>query len=439
VSIAIKVENLTKIYPLYNKHVDRMKEALHPFRKKYHHDFHALKDVSFEIKKGETVGIIGKNGAGKSTLLKILTGVLTPTSGSVQINGRISSLLELGTGFNPELTGIENIYFNGTVNGIMKKEMDKKVDDIIAFADIGEFINQPVKTYSSGMFVRLAFACATAIDPDILIIDEALSVGDMVFQSKCMARMTSIMKGGVTVIYVSHDTYSVKTLCKKAILLEKGEMISYETVSITVNKYIAMLEMQSSEILQQLADNIDTSHNILPANNSKDTIPIVVSTLPKILDSSIAQRYGDGRGEILNAMILDDKFKPVQEIVTCKDYYVQIAIKFKADLPTFVCGFSFLSLNGVQQLSWNNAQDGVHFPSVKNGEKYIITTRINIPIQAGVYNFCIGLELPAIFNQKHQVLDTIMNFDVKKIVWEAPEKHFWSVFRSKGTYHLSKI
>ena len=222
---AISVSNLTKIYPLYDKHIDRMKEALHPFKKKYHHDFYALNDVSFEIKKGETVGIIGKNGAGKSTLLKILTGVLTPTSGNVQVNGRVSSLLELGTGFNPELTGIENIYFFGTVNGISKQEMDAKVDEIISFADIGEFIHQPVKSYSSGMFVRLAFSVTIAVDPEILIIDEALAVGDAQFQRKCYASLEHRINNGTTLLLVTHDTETVKRICKRAVFFREGEKL----------------------------------------------------------------------------------------------------------------------------------------------------------------------------------------------------------------------
>ena len=181
-NIAIKVKNLTKLYHLYNKPQDRVKEALNPFKKSYHHDFYAMNDVTFEIKKGETVGIIGKNGAGKSTLLKMITGVLTPTSGEVEVNGKIASLLELGAGFNPEMTGIENIYLNGTIMGFTKEEMDSKVDAILEFADIGEFIYQPVKMYSSGMFARLAFSVAINVEPDALIVDEALSVGDMAFQ-----------------------------------------------------------------------------------------------------------------------------------------------------------------------------------------------------------------------------------------------------------------
>ncbi|MEJ5169342.1 MAG: ABC transporter ATP-binding protein, partial [Arcobacteraceae bacterium] len=198
-SISIKVENLTKVYPLYSSRKDRLKEALHPFRKKYHKDFYALKDVSFEVKKGETVGIIGKNGSGKSTLLKILSGVLTPTSGSYSINGKVSSLLELGTGFSPELNGIENVYFYGMLLGFTKREMDDMLDDILSFADIGDFVYQPVKSYSSGMYVRLAFSVAVNVKPDILIVDEALAVGDIFFQQKCMIRMRRIMESGVTI------------------------------------------------------------------------------------------------------------------------------------------------------------------------------------------------------------------------------------------------
>ena len=223
-NIAIKVKNLIKIYHLYDKPQDRLKEALNPFKKSYHHDFYAMNDVSFEIKKGETVGIIGKNGAGKSTLLKMITGVLTPSSGSIEVNGKIASILELGSAFNPEMTGLENIYLYGTLTGFSKEEMDEKVEAIIAFADIGEFINQPLKGYSSGMLARLGFAAAINVDADILIVDEALSVGDMVFQAKCMAKMTSLMEQGVTVLFVSHDTHSVKTLCNQAVFIHQGKI-----------------------------------------------------------------------------------------------------------------------------------------------------------------------------------------------------------------------
>ncbi|MFA6550605.1 MAG: ABC transporter ATP-binding protein, partial [Candidatus Gracilibacteria bacterium] len=226
--IAIKTENLSKSYKLYKNPIDRLKESLSPFRKKYHHDFFALKNINFEIKKGETIGIVGKNGSGKSTLLKIITKVLTPTEGHVTTKGKISALLELGAGFNPELSGTENIYFNGAIMGYTKEEIDKKLDNIIAFADIGEFIEQPVKTYSSGMFVRLAFAVATNVDPEILIIDEALSVGDMFFQAKCMEKMKKMINKGITLMFVSHDTGAIKSVCQKSILLDEGAIIDFD-------------------------------------------------------------------------------------------------------------------------------------------------------------------------------------------------------------------
>ena len=208
--IAIKAEHLTKIYKIYEQDIDRLKETFHPFHKRYSRDFYALNDVSFEIHRGENVGLVGKNGAGKSTLLKIITGVLTPSAGNLQVNGRIASLLELGAGFNPDMTGVENIYMNGLLIGHSREVMNSKIADIIAFADIGDFINQPVKTYSSGMFARLAFAVNAFVEPDILIVDEALSVGDAFFQSKCMDKMRSMIEGGVTVLFVSHDTFAVK-------------------------------------------------------------------------------------------------------------------------------------------------------------------------------------------------------------------------------------
>jgi len=223
-NIAIKVKNLTKTYRLYNSNADRVKEALHPLRRKYHHEFDALHDVSFDVKKGETVGIIGKNGSGKSTLLKLITGVLTPTSGSVQVNGRISALLELGSGFNPELTGIENVYFNGTLMGISREEMGAKLEDILAFADIGEFVHQPVKSYSSGMFVRLAFAVAVCVEPEILIVDEALSVGDMAFQQKCFDHLNLLKERGITILLVTHDVLLTRNYCEYVVYLQGGNV-----------------------------------------------------------------------------------------------------------------------------------------------------------------------------------------------------------------------
>jgi teichoic acid transport system ATP-binding protein len=251
--IAIKVENLSKVYKLYNAPIDRMKEALHPRKKSYHKEFYALSNVSFEVKKGETVGIIGKNGSGKSTLLKMITGVLTPSSGSVEVKGRISALLELGAGFNMEYTGLENIYFQGNLMGFEREEMEQKVQEILEFADIGDFIYQPVKNYSSGMFARLAFAVAINVEPDILIVDEALAVGDANFQLKCHKRMDELRDSGVTILFVSHDTYSVKALCQKALFLNKGFQQGYGAALEMVNDYLIFLDGENQPL--EVSDN----------------------------------------------------------------------------------------------------------------------------------------------------------------------------------------
>lgn len=237
---AIEVNDLTKIYKLYNKQTDRLKETLSFSKKKYHKDFKALDRVSFNVQTGECLGIIGKNGSGKSTLLKILTGVLTPTSGHVKVDGKISALLELGAGFNPDLTGMENIYLNGTIMGYSHSEMNEKVESILAFADIGEFIHQPVKSYSSGMFVRLAFAVAINVEPDILIIDEALSVGDLRFQQKCYRKIDELKKTK-TVLFVTHDLSVINKYCDRVLWINEGILLEDGDPKMISKKYQAFM------------------------------------------------------------------------------------------------------------------------------------------------------------------------------------------------------
>ena len=249
---AISVRDVTKVYRLYDKPIDRLKESMSISHKNYHRDFYALSGLSFQVKKGETVGIIGTNGSGKSTILKIITGVLTPTTGQVDVNGKISALLELGAGFNMDYTGIENIYMNGTMMGYTKKEMDAKLQDILDFAEIGDFVYQPVKTYSSGMFVRLAFALAINVDPEILIVDEALSVGDVFFQSKCYRRMEEIRKKGTTILMVTHDMGSIIKYCDRVVLLNKGEFIAEGPAGRVVDMYKKILAGQLDALKAEL-------------------------------------------------------------------------------------------------------------------------------------------------------------------------------------------
>lgn len=266
-SVAIRVKDLTKKYKLYQKRSERLANAFG--KEKNIKEFYALKGVSFEISKGECVGIIGHNGAGKSTLLKLLTGVAFPTSGEIEINGRLASMLELGSGFNPELTGMENIYFNGSLNGLTKEEIDGKLKDILEFADIGNFIEQPVKNYSSGMFARLAFAVAINVDPDILIVDEILSVGDVGFQVKCMEKFNEFKKKGKTILYVSHGLGTVKKFCDRAIWLQKGEVIDDGNSVIVVERYYN-LNFNPANIEQLKDHKSDIINSIVVKSNKKN-------------------------------------------------------------------------------------------------------------------------------------------------------------------------
>lgn len=322
--IAISVKHLTKVYKLYDKPIDRLKEALNPFKKSYHKDFYALNDVSFDIKKGETVGIIGKNGAGKSTLLKIITGVLTPTSGSVQVHGKIASLLELGAGFNPDYTGLENVYFQGSLMGYTREEMEAKVDDILAFADIGEFIHQPVKTYSSGMFARLAFAVAINVEPDILIVDEALSVGDIAFQSKCAIKMEQLKNKGISILLVTHSMSEIKKICSRAVYLQNGAIVSEGDTKTVCNDY-------ESELYGQITSSEVKIENKNSGNEFGDGLGTQINSFFE--ENKNVSRAGSGEAEILNVIIIANG-KTTEYINVGDKIKVRIYIKYKKDVDS---------------------------------------------------------------------------------------------------------
>ena len=252
----IKVDHVSKVYKIYDQPTDRFKEALGIGKKQYHRDYYALNDLSFQVGKGEIVGIVGRNGSGKSTILKILTGVLNPSSGSVETKGKVAALLELGAGFNMEYTGMKNIYLNAAMMRVSQEEIEKRIPDILAFADIGDYINQPVKTYSSGMFVRLAFAVAINVDPDILIVDEALAVGDARFQMKCMDKFMEFVQRGKTILFVTHDVNSVKRFCNRAIWLNQGHMIMEGNTDEVTDRYLDFLksDMPIDQFLSQIVN-----------------------------------------------------------------------------------------------------------------------------------------------------------------------------------------
>ena len=250
--IAIQVSNLCKEYSLYEKHADRMKEVFHPFRKKYHNTFKALDEISFTVGKGEFFGVIGRNGSGKSTLLQIICGIMTPTHGSVHVKGRIAALLELGAGFNPEFTGRENVYLNGSILGFTKAEMDLLFDEILAFSEIGDFIDQPVKTYSSGMYVRLAFSVQACVEPEVLVVDEALAVGDIFFRQKCYKRLRELLDKGCTVLLVTHAMNDVEQFCQNAILLDHGGVAFLGTAVEAVKRYYLLEQSQRHSSMESL-------------------------------------------------------------------------------------------------------------------------------------------------------------------------------------------
>ena len=341
---AIKIEHLSKVYKIFDKPTDRVKEALNPFRKRYSRDFYALNDVSLTIKKGETVGIIGKNGAGKSTILKIITGVLTPTSGSVQVNGRIASLLELGAGFNPEMTGIENIYMNGTIMGYSKEEMDDRLQDIIEFADIGEFIHQPVKMYSSGMFARLAFAVNVNVTPDILIVDEALSVGDVFFQNKCFKRMDALKKSGVTVLFVSHDMGSIRQLCDKCLWLENGGMRQYGNVEEVAAAYFNEQLSLQNKLNQDTVEDYVSNHDIDVFEGKKYLeLPLISSKHGLMNDDVIIKSlsfYEDGE----ERLVLENGHR----------YVARYAVEFKKGFENLIFGFVMENNKGIAVIAINS-------------------------------------------------------------------------------------
>ena len=273
--VMIRIHDVTKVYKIYEKPIDRLKESLSITKRQYSRDFYALSNINLEICRGENIGIVGTNGAGKSTLLKIITGVLSPTSGNIEVNGKISALLELGAGFNPEYSGIENIYLNGTMMGYSREEMEAKVDNILQFADIGEFIYQPVKTYSSGMFARLAFAVAINVEPEILIVDEALSVGDVRFQMKCMNKMKEMMSGGTTVLFVSHDINAIKRFCSRAIWLQHGKVIESGDVNYVTDKYLDYLKMGETSLEENQKTDEQTPDGeipFIPGDNIADIV-----------------------------------------------------------------------------------------------------------------------------------------------------------------------
>lgn len=398
---AIDVRDVTKIYKLYDKPIDRLKESLNPLHRNYHRDFYALNHISFQVKKGETVGIIGTNGSGKSTILKIITGVLTPTTGTVQVDGVISALLELGAGFNMDYTGIENIYMNGTMMGFSRKEMDEKLQDILDFADIGDFVYQPVKTYSSGMFVRLAFALAINVDPEILIVDEALSVGDVFFQAKCYRRMEEIRKSGTTILMVTHDMGSIIKYCDKVVLLNRGEFVAEGAPGRMVDLYKKILAGQMESLKEELEEMNDFSGDSVSGGGAlEDKEFKKEETRGGLMKDKIAvnanrTEYGDGRAEIFDFGLEDQRGNLSNLILKGEMFTIREKIRFFADIKAPIFTYTIKDKKGTSLTGTNTMYEGADIKPVKNGDVYEVSFTQKMTLQGGEYLLsmsCTGFE-----------------------------------------------
>lgn len=370
--IAISVENVKKVYKLYKKPAERVVDALHlmPWKKVPEH--HALNDVSFDVYRGETIGIIGTNGSGKSTILKIITGVLHPTKGEVKVNGRISALLELGAGFNREYTGLENIYLNGTMIGFSKEEIDAKLQDILDFADIGDFVHQPVKTYSSGMFVRLAFAVAINIEPEILIVDEALAVGDVFFQAKCYRKFDEFKRMGKTILFVSHDLSSISKYCDRVVLLNKGVKLGEGNPKQMIDIYKQVLVGQYEED-KQAAIESDSS----VAQNVGDN--------PELLE------YGSKKAEITECYITDDKGRKTTAVIKGASFTIHMKAQFLERVQAPIFAFTIKNAKGTEITGTNTMFEKAFMESVDKGVTKEVTFTQKMDLQGGDYLLSLGL------------------------------------------------
>lgn len=383
-NIAISVHDVAKKFRLFSSPKERLIEALHPFRKQYHHEFWALRGVSFDVRRGEIVGILGRNGSGKSTLLQIICSVMQATRGEVKVNGRISALLELGAGFNPEFTGRENVILNGAIMGISRKEMLDKLPEIESFADIGEFFDQPVKTYSSGMYVRVAFAAAINVDPEILIVDEALSVGDAKFQHRCFQRIRSIMEQGKTILVVSHNTDTMLRICHRGVVIDGGKLRYIGSIVSAVDRYAELLygSAQKTESPGEPIEHIELSPVSTNSEAHTDALSVSPSLLRSMSEDSrdrIAEkscynphetRLGNGDVRIVDFdLVVDGQVNP-EVIPTHKSIQLIVKVFFSESVSDVSLGFGILSIDGIYIF-------GTHIDNLKADSNNCLAIRIH--------------------------------------------------------------
>jgi ABC-type polysaccharide/polyol phosphate transport system ATPase subunit len=366
---AVEFQGVSKSYAIYEKPGDRLTELLSLGRARRHRDFWALRDASFQVKRGETFCIVGENGSGKSTLLQMVAGILQPTRGTMAVNGRVSALLELGAGFNPEFSGRDNVYLNGSILGLTTKQIDGRYKDIESFAEIGEFINQPVKTYSSGMVVRLAFAVAINVDPEILLVDEALAVGDIYFRQRCMRKVHELRARGITILFVSHAVSDVKAIGDRVLWLDRGRVVELGEPDKVIAKYLAaMVEKDSSYLLHHAAGE----GKRLTAGPS--LAPEIIETIP-----NIDHRYGDGRAEILGIGIFDEQGRPARMLEPDSRIVVRISVRAKGDVALPMVGFMLRNQLGMDFSGTNTAREGYELAPMQAGDTVTVDFHVELP------------------------------------------------------------
>ncbi|MCZ2149321.1 MAG: ABC transporter ATP-binding protein [Bryobacterales bacterium] len=372
----VSFEGVSKSYPIYDSPGDRLKELLSFNRLRYHRDFWALHGVTFEIKRGETFCIIGENGSGKSTLLQIIAGILAPTSGAAKIHGRVAALLELGSGFNPEFSGRDNVYLNAAILGLPSSEIDRRYNDIAAFAEIGEFIHQPVKTYSSGMVVRLAFSVAIHVDPEILLVDEALAVGDIYFRQRCMRKVHDLRQKGVTIVFVSHAIGDVKAIGDRTMWLDKGSIRAIGTTDAVVAKYLAAMVEKDSAYIQQKKPTRGVALASTKAPEIVDTIP------------NIDHRYGDGRVEVIGITVLDEFGRPLHLLEPASRIIVRISLRANEEIDLPIVGFMLRNHLGIDFAGTNTAREGHQLPPMAAGDIFTVDFHLDLPeLYPGFFSF----------------------------------------------------
>lgn len=428
---SILVENISKCYHIYNRPQDRLKQSIYPRLhsligrqpRVYFQEFWALRNISFEVEKGETIGIIGRNGSGKSTLLQLICGTLTPTSGVVETKGRLAALLELGSGFNPEFSGVENVYLNGAILGLSKNEIDARFDDIAAFADIGEFISQPVKLYSSGMFVRLAFAINIMSQPDIMIVDEALSVGDMNFQAKCMTALKRRQEDGTTVLFVSHDIGSIKSLCSRGIYLEHGELQSIGTAAEVAERYIRVMREEMNDEQRMVVDHAgdDGSHPVKTKITASHGVePLVVAEFER----RVAQfRYGSGEARITYVELLDMDDESLSMVEFNQEVKIRIYLEVYQQ-KTLTVIFNVRDDKKNQITGSNLLLAGHSLLEAQPGDLYQVEYVLRLPLHEGLYSIQTALNEPVVIDQTASFVDYVED----AVVFTMARKEKYRVF-----------